>query len=242
MLGMGFATSLAWPTHLSWWAYIVSLIIAIVWFVPIGVIQGITSIQIGLNVFTEFLVGYIQPGKPVAMMLFKTYGYITMAQGLYFAQDLKLGQYMKVPQRTMFWGQTVATLWACVVQVGVLQWALDHIDGVCDEHQSNHFTCPNGRVFFNASVIWGLIGPQRIFSPGSIYSSLQYFWLAGALAPILAYFGARMFPKSPIKYLSFPIIFGGSGQIPPATPLNYLSWGVVGLIFNKYIRNKYRGW
>lgn len=27
----------------------------------------------------------------MAMMLFKTFGYITMSQGLYFCQDMKLG-------------------------------------------------------------------------------------------------------------------------------------------------------
>jgi len=51
-----------------------------------------------------------------------------------------------------------------------------------------------------------------------------------------------MFPKSNIRFLSAPVIFGGTGEIPPATPLNYLSWGIVGFVFNKFIRNKYRGW
>lgn len=36
--------------------------------------------------------------------------------------------------------------------------------------------------------------PQRIFSPGSLYANLQYFWLAGILTPILFYVLARMFP------------------------------------------------
>ncbi|MCJ1278809.1 hypothetical protein MMC21_006627 [Puttea exsequens] len=243
MLGISLGVCLGWPTRMHWWAFFVSIIIALVWFVPIGMIQGMTSIQIGLNVFTEFITGYIQPGRPVAMMLFKTYGYITMAQGLYFAQDLKLGQYMKIPPRTMFTAQTIATLWACIVQVAVLQWALGGaIKDICTEDQPNKFNCPNGRVFFNASVIWGLIGPQRIFSPGSLYANLQFFWLAGILAPILFYVLARMFPRLPFKYLSAPLIFGGSGQIPPATPLNYLTWGIVGFVFNKFIRNRYRGW
>ena len=95
MLGLSFATVLAWPTGMAAWALVLTLIIAIVWFLPIGIIQGMTSIQLGLNVLTEFVAGYVQPGNPMSMMLFKNYGYICMAQGLYFAQDLKLGQYMK---------------------------------------------------------------------------------------------------------------------------------------------------
>lgn len=80
------------------------------------------QVSIGLNVFSEFLIGYMLPGRPIAMMMFKTYGYITMRQALAFAQDLKLGHYMKVPQRHLFWGQLVATIWACFVQLAVIEW------------------------------------------------------------------------------------------------------------------------
>lgn len=33
------------------------------------------------SVIAELIVGYLLPGKPIAMMMFKTYGYITMSQG-----------------------------------------------------------------------------------------------------------------------------------------------------------------
>ncbi|KAG9608482.1 small oligopeptide transporter, partial [Aureobasidium melanogenum] len=213
------------------------------WFLPIGFIQAITNVQLGLNVFTEFLIGYMQPGKPNAMMLFKTYGYITMTQGLAFTQDMKLGHYLKVPPKTMFMGQLIATIWSCIVQLAVFEWAFGGgIKDLCALHQVNHFTCPGGRVFYNASVIWGVIGPARMFSGDATYKNLQWFWLAGAAAPVIFFFAAKQWPKSPIRFLSAPLIFGGTGQIPPATPLNYLSWGVVGFIFNKWIRNRYRGW
>ena len=58
--------------------------------------------QMGLNVITELIIGYIYPGKPIANVAFKTYGYISMTQALAFLQDLKLGQYMKIPPKAMF--------------------------------------------------------------------------------------------------------------------------------------------
>lgn len=142
----------------------------------------------------------------------------------------------------MFMAQVVATTFSCFIQVAVLNFALTNIKDVCTPHQENHFTCPGGRVFFSASVIWGLIGPQRIFSPGQIYSALFWFFGLGAIVPIIFYFSARKWPDSPIKYLMAPLIFGGAASIPPATPLNYLSWGIVGFIFQKVIRQKYFGW
>lgn len=242
MIGISLGVVLGYPTHMSWWAFFVSLIICCVWFVPIGIVQATTNIQIGLNVITEFIVGYMQPGRPMSMMLFKTYGYISMYQGLFFLQDMKMGHYMKIPPRVTFMAQMVSCLWSSIVQIAVMNWALGAITDVCQEGQSDNFNCPNARVFFNASVIWGVIGPMRIFSPGQMYSPMMWFWLAGFILPVVIYLGARAFPKSPIRYLSAPIIFGGSGLIPPATPLNYLSWGIVGFIFNKWIKDRWRGW
>lgn len=70
---------------------IIAYLIALVFTIPIGMVQAMTNIQLGLNVLTEFIIGYMLPGRPLAMMLFKTYGYIAMSQALYFTQDLKFG-------------------------------------------------------------------------------------------------------------------------------------------------------
>ncbi|KAH8781683.1 OPT oligopeptide transporter protein-domain-containing protein [Hyaloscypha finlandica] len=183
MIAFSFATCLAWPTNLSRWALIIALLISFVWTILIGIVYATTNIHLGLNVCTKYIIGYMQPGRPLAMMLFKTYGCITINQAHFFLQDLKLGLYLKVPQRVTFFAQVVGTLWSCVIQLGTLECALNHIKGICKSGQADNFTCHGPRVFFNASVIFGLIGPQRIFSTGSIYSSLQYFWLAGALVP-----------------------------------------------------------
>lgn len=59
----------------------------------------------GLNIITEYIMGYLYPGRPVANMCFKVYGYISMQQALTFLQDFKLGHYMKIPPRTMFMAQ-----------------------------------------------------------------------------------------------------------------------------------------
>ncbi|KAK3302024.1 OPT oligopeptide transporter protein-domain-containing protein [Chaetomium strumarium] len=242
MLVIGFITVLAWPTNLTWWAFLLAVFISFAFSLPIGIIQAVTNNQIGLNVLTEFVYGYIQPGRPLALMIFKTFGYITMSQALTFVSDLKFGHYMKIPPRTMFMVQVVATTFSCFVQVVVLNYALRTIPGVCEPTQPEHFTCPGGKVFFSASVIWGLIGPARIFSPGQLYSSLFVFFLVGAVTPLAIYLAARCRPKSFLRYLMAPVIFGGAGAIPPATPLNYLSWGIVGFVFQYLVKKRHFAW
>lgn len=56
----------------------------------------------GLNIITEYVFGLIYPGRPIANVCFKTYGYISMAQAVSFLSDFKLGHYMKIPPRSMF--------------------------------------------------------------------------------------------------------------------------------------------
>lgn len=194
------------------------------WTIPIGIVQAFTNIQLGLNVFTEFIIGYVQPGHPIAMMMFKTFGYIVMIQALYFCQDLKLGHYMHVPQRSLFAAQLVVTIWSCLCQLATVEWAMDAIKNLCTSAAAGSFTCAYIKTFYNASVIWGAIGPKHLFSGDAVYKSLQYFWLAGFIAPFFVYGLARMFPRiSMIRKISMPIIFACMSYVPPYSPMSIVS-------------------
>ncbi|KAH6998729.1 OPT oligopeptide transporter protein-domain-containing protein [Ilyonectria sp. MPI-CAGE-AT-0026] len=241
MLALGFYTVLGYATNLSWWAFLLAIAISFGFALPIGIIQAITNTQIGLNVLTEFIYGYIQPGRPLALMMYAP-AMIFRSQALSFVADLKFGHYMKIPPRTMFLSQVVATTFSCFIQIIVLNLALNNIEDVCEPHQEDHFTCPGGRVFFSASIIWGLLGPARMFSPGQIYSGLFLFFIVGAITPVIFYLAAKKWPQSPAKYLIAPLLFGGAGAIPPATPLNYLSWGMVGFVFQFWIKKRHFKW
>ena len=62
-----------WNTEMPVYALIVALLIAVLFLLPVGVIFALTNIAVGLNVVTRrFIIGYMVPGKPLAMMFFKT--------------------------------------------------------------------------------------------------------------------------------------------------------------------------
>ena len=132
-----------------------SLCQAFVYTIPIGVIMAATNVPVGLNVITEFIIGYALPGRPIAGMMFKTWGYITMAQALNFTGNLKLGHYMKIPHRPMFFCQIVATVVGGTAQLGVQTWMFSHIEDICSPHQKDGFICPYTTVFGNASIFVG---------------------------------------------------------------------------------------
>ncbi|KDN42409.1 putative isp4-oligopeptide transporter [Tilletiaria anomala UBC 951] len=240
--GISVGTVQGYPTTLPVWALILALLIAAVYILPIGIVQAITNQQVGLNVITEFIVGYMLPGRPLAMMLFKVYGYIAMVQGLSFVSDLKFGHYMKIPPRLMFWSQIISTIIACFVQVGVSNFVYTNINDVCTPKQPQDFKCSVQLTFATASVIWGLIGPARSFSVGQEYASFLHFFWIGAVAPIPFWYLAKKFPRSFFRYVNTPVISVGTGQFPPATGINFTSWFLVGFIFQYWVRRRSFGW
>jgi OPT family oligopeptide transporter len=219
-----------WPTHLPWWGLLISILLPIIYTIPVGIVQAITNIQPGLNVITEFICGYMLPGRPIANTMFKTYGYITMVQALSFVSDLKIGHYMKIPPRSMFFSQTIACILAAVVNCLVVLWQLKNIPNVCSEDQTDSFNCKPQSTFFTASLVWGVIGPSRIFGPNG-YQITLFGFAIGAILPIPGWYLAFAYPHSWFKYLNWPVIFSGTGSAPPATGINFTMWGIVGFIF-----------
>ncbi|KAI6146825.1 OPT oligopeptide transporter protein-domain-containing protein [Pisolithus tinctorius] len=262
MFALGVISFEVWPTHLPVWAFVVALLIAFTYVIPCGMIQAITNQQVGLNVITELIVGYALPGRPIAMMMFKTWGYITMTQALTFASDFKLGHYMKIPPRKMFWCQVVAAMVAATTQLGVQSWMFSNIPtGKREESLLNirtsqlhsRFTCPYTQVFGTASIIWGVVGPALQFSSGLVtrffhtmrcadrFPALLYFFVIGAIAPAIPLLLMKKWPNNFLRYVN-PVFFNGTSLIPPATALNFVPWALVSYIFQNVIRRHNFPW
>lgn len=155
------------PTQLPAWAALIGIIISALLAIPCAMLQAITNQQVPTQVMHELIIGYMLPGRPIANMIFKVIGYIGTAQAVTFAGDLKLGHYMKIPPRMMFTVQLVAAFVSCFVVIFVQDWMLNNIEDICTPQQKDGFRCPSSNTFATASLIWGGIGPQRLFSPGA---------------------------------------------------------------------------
>lgn len=231
-----------YDTQLPVWGLIISVLISLVNFLPQGLMEAITNQHVGLNIVTELIGGYLFPGKPIANLMVKLYGFIPMRQGLDFSRDLKLAQYMKVPPVLLFWMQVYSTLLAALVNVGVQRWMRFNIPDICSPNQINGFICAGGRTIFNASIIWGAIGPAKMFSPGKMYNPVLWFFCIGAIVPILTFKLQLKYPKRWFGKLNAPVFFAGPGNIPPATGVNYAAFAIVGYVFNFLIKKRWRSW
>ncbi|KAG0160772.1 hypothetical protein PDIDSM_8302 [Penicillium digitatum] len=241
MFVLSIVTNEMWHTGLPAWGVLVAFVLPVVYFIPVGVFKALTNISSNqLNLLTEFVGGYTFLGQPVANMAFKFDGYVAVQQGLEFVADMKLAHYMHIAPQLSVVTQGLATLIGAIVQCGVTVFMITRIDGVCAPEAEGNFICPHGKVTYSSSLIWGAVGPGRLFSSGQIYSNLLWFFLVGPAVVITTYLLGRRWKAA--NYVSWPVAFGAMSQVPPATGISFSSWWIVNLIFNAILRRHKPAW
>ncbi|KAF9871227.1 small oligopeptide opt family [Colletotrichum karsti] len=244
VLVLSIVVQVVYKTQMPVWGIFVAFGLAMIYLIPTGSVYAVANLNSNvLTVLGEIVSGYLIPGKPIVMLIFKFYAYTGLSQAMIFSSDMKLGLYMKIPRRTLFIAQLTACITGSLTQNAVLLWMLNNVKGICSESQPNGYTCPQGRVNFSSSIVWGAIGPARLYSVGKIYSGLLHFFWIGALLPIVTFFLKKRFPNNKfLQYLHWPLFFAGTGNVPPATGINYTSAFAVSFIFNKWLKGKYPQW
>ncbi|CAH7675322.1 OPT family small oligopeptide transporter [Phakopsora pachyrhizi] len=206
-----------------------------------GEIKATTNTQIGLNVITEFVAGILLPGKPMANITFKVYGYMTMSQCLDLASDLKLGIYAKIPPKDMFLFQVSGTTIGAIINYifirSVISNKRDMLDGTVID-PTGQWTGRKPEIFYSASVIWGLIGPVKFFS--GKYKILYWGFPIGAILPFIPWLLHKRYPiKSFWKRFSIPLFLFGSIS-PPQLPTNIIAVGLLSAFLSQYWALRYK--
>ena len=152
---------------------------------------------------------------------------------MWFAADLKMAHYLKIPPRHTFWAQIIATLVSTFVCVGILNFQMNQIPGVCTQHAPNHYTCPGVNTFFTASVLWGTIGPKKIFGVGGQYTAMLLGWPLGLAITGVVWGLQRTWPRVGWLRQLHPIamLYGALYWAPynlsyviPSVPIAAFSW------------------
>ncbi|CAF1251517.1 unnamed protein product [Didymodactylos carnosus] len=228
---------------MPWYWMFLCVSMAFVLLLPVGIILATSNQQIGLNIVTEFIAGFAMAGYPIQNVTFKTYGYITQSQALLYLQDLKLGHYMKIPPRRMLFAQVIATIISSVVSYIVANYLIIHIKNICTELDVQ-WSCPNIEIFYSASVLWGAVGPTRMFVKNDVsYYNLLWFFPLGAVLPAIPWLLIKRFPKQTwLRLIHTPIIWSALSVFVPAPAGNYCTWFFVGILFNFIVRKYDHDW
>jgi len=177
------------------------------------------------------------------MNMFKSYGYVTTHRALVFSQDLKLGHYTKIPPRVLFAAQTAATVASTLVAMAILNWQVTGIKGICTPQAEARFTCPGTTTFFTASVIWGTLGPAKMYGKDGPYNVLLYGFLIGAALPIPFYFLSQRFPHNKVlRGIYIPVLIGGALNWAPYNLSHSWPAAIFAYVFQVYIRKRFLPW
>ncbi|KAH8647115.1 OPT oligopeptide transporter protein-domain-containing protein [Xylariales sp. PMI_506] len=238
-IALGCVGVAGWETYTTPGVVFYGLIMCAIFVIPVGIMKAVTGIDVTLNVLAELIGGSWVQGNALAMNYFKTFGYVTCAQAVWFSNDLKLAHYIKIPPRQTFAAQMIGTLVSTFVCTGVLNFQMNKIPGVCNADAPDRFICPNINTFFTASILWGTVGSNKVFGKDGMYTLLLIGFPIGLLVPIAFYYAQKRWRYSWLR-LAHPvaILYGGLIWAPynlsyiwPAVPIAWFSW--------IHLKNKY---
>ncbi|KAF5008685.1 hypothetical protein FDECE_5041 [Fusarium decemcellulare] len=230
-----------WPTETTPAVVLFGIALCLIFIVPLGIIIATTGIEVPLNVLAEFLGGSFVEGNAMSLCFFKTFGYITCATALAFSADLKVAHYLKIPPRFTFWAQMVPTFVSTFVSVGILQYQL-RIENVCTPNAPYRFTCPALNSFFTSAVLWGTIGPRKLWGSRGQYIEVLAGFPIGVVVVVMFWWLGKRYPKNNTFRNAHPVVMlkGGLIWAPynlsyiwPSVPIGWLSW--------MYIKRRYLG-
>ncbi|ABN68095.1 predicted protein [Scheffersomyces stipitis CBS 6054] len=229
-----------YPAETPVWGLFFALGINFVFLIPITAIYSRTGIGFGLNVLVELIVGYAIPGNGLALNFIKAFGYNIDGQAQTYITDQKMAHYAKIPPRALFRVQILGVFIASFVQLGILNFVLTNIDNYCDPHNKQKFTCAGSRTFYSASILWGVIGPKKVFN--GLYPILQYCFLIGFLIAIPAVVFKFYAPRKYTKSFEPSVVILGVMSFAP-TNLTYYTGGLYASIaFMYYVKTRYEAW
>ncbi|KAF9563040.1 hypothetical protein EC968_005034 [Mortierella alpina] len=232
-------------TQLPWWGLLLSLFVG--WFLtlPIGVMNAVTGYGPGLNVITELIIGYILPGKPIANMTFKCYGYMAMYQCNILMSDLKLGHYMKIPPRSMFtsqlWGTLVGGVFNYVTMLVIINSQRDALSGEKPD-PNGLWTGQRVQTYWGSGLIYGALGPARMFAFDGKYWFIYIGFLIGLIVPAIFWLLSKKFPGVKWSAINIAIIAQGMGAYPNGYVTGVLMILGTALLFQYYIYKYHKVW
>lgn len=230
-----------YPAETPVWSLFFALALNFIFLIPLSIIYATTGFQFGLNVLVELIIGYAIPNNGLALMLVKALGYNIDGQCQIFLGDLKIGHNLRLPPRALFRIQIISTVIYSFVSLGVVNLAMQTIEDYCHPHQPQKFTCPSSTTFYSSSVLWGVIGPKKIFS--GIYPELRWCFLIGFLLVFPVVFIQKWFKRNKLVQRFQPtLIIGGMLNWSPYNLSYYTPSFIASFFFMNIIRKRFFAW
>lgn len=238
MAGLSCMVCEVYGLQLPWWGLLVGLAMGWVLAFPICAMTAIAGTGPGVNVLSEMVCGFMFPGKPLANMTFKCYAYMSIWQCKELLSDLKLGVYMKIPPRSMFtaqlWGTVIGGVFNYVTMILIINAKREYLDGTTDD-PNGLWTGLGAQIMWASALIYGALGPQRMFSPKGNYHFIYWGFLIGAIIPTIQWGLSKRFPKIKWSRFNITIFAGGMSAFPGGLIVGLVPSFIVFLVWQVWL-------
>ncbi|KAH9478604.1 Oligopeptide transporter 1 [Psilocybe cubensis] len=251
-LAVGIGCSYAGPhgtVLIPAWSIILFTILS--WFVAIvlGFITATTGFSISIKYAIQIIAAFLHPGKPIPVMYANLFGNSTSFQTLYLLQDLKLGQYTKVPPRMTFFAQMAGSIIGSIFNFTMMKIIVTNNREVLKDPIGTRIW--SGWViqqYNSASVAMGALG-KELFSFGKPagYWIIPFAMFLGIFLPLPFYVVWKLSkPNSRLarvmKYINIPVIALYMGWLPYSVNGQWWSCVVIGIFSQWWLRTRRPRW
>ncbi|KAF9137761.1 hypothetical protein BGX30_009926 [Mortierella sp. GBA39] len=217
MIGLSCMVCEVYGLQLPYWGLLFGLAMGWILSFPMCAMTVIAGAGPGVNVISELVCGFMFPRKPLANMTFKCYAYMAAWQCKELLSDLKLGVYMKIPPRSMFaaqlWGTVIGGMFNYVTMTLIINAKREYLDGTTND-PNGLWTGLGAQIMWGSALIYGALGPHRMFSPKGNYHSIYWGFFIGTIIPIIQWELSKKFPKIKWSLFNITVFAGGMSAFP----------------------------
>lgn len=219
------------------WTYFVAIATGAIVVVPLGWLYALSNFQLPIGTTNELFYGlmvnavsgYKNPSGP------STYGAIA-GDAWYRAQlnlqDMKIGHYMHVSPKAVFFSQVFGSLLGIPIDYAVIRWVLDTKSGYLagtEVDPTHQWTGQSLAGYLSSGVQYVLVGPKELFKQ-EIYKPVPYGFVVGAVAPIIIFGLHKTFPRAKFHLCNTTIFFSAMSSFYGNISTGYTSSFIGGTV------------
>ncbi|KAM3072319.1 hypothetical protein ACMFMG_009129 [Clarireedia jacksonii] len=161
------------------WAYIVALLLGI-FIAPLStLLYARFGNGIATNNLSKMLAGLMLPGRPVGNMYFAAWSHNVIGNAVNLSNDLKMGEYLKIPPRTMFLTQVYGTILGGFVNYAVMSSIVgSNRELLVNGNGSNAWSGATIQSYNTNAASWALA--EKLYKKGGKYEMVPIGLAVGA--------------------------------------------------------------
>ncbi|KAI0179268.1 OPT superfamily oligopeptide transporter [Hypoxylon sp. FL1284] len=236
--------------YIPWWTFLVALATGAAVVVPLGWLYAISNFQLPIGTFNELLYGTMVQNlssnrSPIGASVYGSIAGDAWYRAQYMLQDQKIGHYMHVPQRAIFFSQVFGLILGVPINYAAMRWIIDtkrdYLTGAVED-PTHIWTAQSLTSSLTMGVQYVLIGPTRLFQHEQ-FKPLPYAFLVGAACPAIIYLLHRLFPRAKFQLWNTTIFFSGASIFYGNVSTGYFSRFVGGFVVMYWAyRYRYQLW